>query len=126
MNLGEMRCPQCGRIGPTIPGKCTCGYDPANATIPKYRIYKYGLTGMAQQVLELPKHSVLLRTAVVQNGNICLYARVNPLVKETSKLEVGIVGTGWEIPDLPVYNIENHLCTVTDDGYVWHIFARPC
>lgn len=154
--LGQMKCPNCRRTRPTTLDRCTCGYNPrtheiedisihintlnmdireiqdirglGKVDIPKYRIYKYELTGTAQQKVKLPKHSVVLRTADIQAGRIYLYARVNPLVKETEELEVGVMGTGWDIPDLPVYDIDNHLCTVADHSrattFVWHLFAR--
>lgn len=154
--LGQMKCPNCGRTRPTTLTRCGCGYNPrthkvedvsihidasnmdiseiqdirelGKTDIPKYRIYKYELTGAVQQKVKLPKHSVVLRAADIQAGRIYLYARVNPLVKETEELEVGVMGTGWDIPDLPVYDINNHLCTVADHSrattFVWHIFAR--
>lgn len=123
LTLGQMRCPNCGRMRPTIPAKCSCGYDPADSAIPKYRIYKYKLSGSVQQKLSLPKHSVLLRAALVQGSEIYLYARVNPLVKEMDTIEIGVLGTGWDIPDIPLYDPDNHLLTVEDDWLVWHIFV---
>lgn len=125
IKLGQMRCPKCGCMRPTIPGPCHCGYDSSKEPTPKYRIYKYKLTGATKQVLTLPKQSVILRTAIVQSGVICLYARINPLITDTADVEVGVVGTGWEIPDEPLYNPGNYFQTVSDGDYVWHIFVRP-
>lgn len=66
----------------------------------------------------MPKGSVVLRTAVVQNGTICLYAQVNPAQTEMALLEVGILGTGWDIPNLPLFDSTNYLTTVMDEVFV--------
>ena len=88
-------------------------------------IYKYTLNGSVKQTLELPFNSTLLRACVVQNGTICLYAMVDVNQPRTGKLEVGVLGTGWEIPQDPLYAPDNHFATVQDHpGYVWHIFVR--
>lgn len=120
--LGQMRCPKCGRTRPTIPHKCMRGYDPA---IPvTQRIYKYPLSPQAQQKLKLPKGSVLLPFVTVQNGTPCLYARVDADETNTYELEVGILGTGWDIPDLPIYLQTNYFGSATDGEFVWHIYVR--
>lgn len=121
IRLGQMTCPKCGFVGPTIPGPCPkCGFD-GNIT---QRIYKYPLTGAVKQKLKLPYGAHLLRTAVVQNGTICLYAMVDIDPVQMMEVEIGVLGTGWDVPAEPIYDPRNHLTTVVDDGYVWHIFAR--
>ena len=118
-----MKCPKCGHVGPTIPGPCPmCGYDGKLIT---QRIYKYPLNGSVKQTLELPFNSTLLRACVVQNGTICLYAMVDVDQPRTGKIEVGVLGTGWDVPHEALYSPDNHFATVQDNsGYVWHIFVR--
>lgn len=122
MNIGQMRCPKCGHVGPTIPGPCPCcGHSGAQTQ----KIYKYKLNGSVKQIIELPYGAKLLRTAIVQNGTICLYAMVDTDPIKTAKIEIGVLGTGWEIPSDRVYWPENHLASVQDGDFVWHIFANP-
>ena len=120
-----MRCPKCGMMRPTIPfskNPCLCGYGGGQIT---QRIYKYSLNGSVKQTLELPTNSTLLRACVVQNGTICLYAMVDMDQKHMAKIEVGVLGTGWDVPHEALYSPDNHFATVQDhSGYVWHIFVR--
>ena len=121
--MGQMTCPKCGCSSPTIPGPCPmCGYNGEPIT---QRIYRYPLTGACQQKLSLPSGSHLLRAAKVANGTISLYAMVDVDQKNMTDGEVGILGTGWDVPNLPLYAPNNHFMTVVgEEGFVWHIFVR--
>ena len=89
------------------------------------RIYRYPLTGATQQKLALPIGAHILRAAKMANGTISLYAMVDIDQKVTGEVEVGIIGTGWDVPNLPIYNPNNHFMTVQDEvGFVWHVFIR--
>lgn len=108
-------------IRPATLDPCICGYDGRPAT---KRVYKYPLSGAVRQKLSLPYGANLFRAAVVQNGTICLYAMVDVDQSRMAEVEVGVLGTGWDVPQEPIFDPQNHLATVSDDGYVWHIFVR--
>lgn len=121
VRYGQMTCPKCGCTGPTIAGPCpVCGFDGKITQ----RIYKYPLTGAVRQKLKLPYNANVLRAAVVQGGTICLYAMVDANPTKYVEVEVGVLGTGWDVPPEPVYDPKNHFMTVDDNGFVWHIFIR--
>lgn len=37
MNLGQMKCPNCGQYRPTIPLPCMCGYNPETGKVEKFK-----------------------------------------------------------------------------------------
>ncbi len=91
------------------------------------RIFKYPVqvTDGTPEVITFPKGCTVLRDAIPQPTGIMLYALVDDTETETGSAEVGVVGTGWPLPDHPIYDPKYHFGTVDDRGLVWHIFIRP-
>lgn len=58
-------------------------------------IFKYQLNPIAEQVIEMPLGAEVL-TVQVQNGNPCIWAKVNPK-KRTVRHLFRIIGTGHQI-----------------------------
>jgi len=85
------------------------------------KIYKYLLEVTDEQVLELPKNAGILSVAE-QNGNIVLYAMVNPEM-HTEKIRIAIIGTGHEIPR--PQDLDRFVGTVKQRGglLMWHVFV---
>lgn len=88
------------------------------------RIYKYHINFDRHQVLPLPQDAQFLHIDY-QNNSLCLWFMIDS-TKPTTLIKLEVIGTGWEIPDLPPLNnqpvIRKHLGTVLQGQFVWHIF----
>lgn len=83
------------------------------------RIFKYQLDLVnGPQPVMLPDESTLL-TAQMQNGNICVWARVNP-DSPSRMFFFFVVGTGHPMPE----GASQYLATVQMGPFVWHVFWR--
>jgi len=80
-------------------------------------VYKYKLERLESQFLEIPVVADIL-SVQIQNGDICLWALVDLELGVENK-EIIIVGTGMTIN----CNV-NHIGTVQEDSFVWHVFER--
>jgi hypothetical protein len=81
-----------------------------------YEIWKFPLgNGMAQDIA-MPMHAEIL-TVQVQDGHVCLWAKVNPENVLRPK-RIHVVGTGNPMPDGALC----YLGTVQQNIFVWHIF----
>lgn len=87
------------------------------------KIFKYELKVTDTQVLELPyEHRIL--TVQNQNGNLCLWAVVDPEDTDTANRTIRIFGTGNDASDLEYYfgGDMEYISTVQMNSLVWHIF----
>lgn len=82
------------------------------------RIYKYKLKITDIQCVSLPEGAELLSVGN-QNGNLCLWARVDPDRPEET-LTIEIIGTGNPIPEAK----RSFIGTVIIDPFVWHVYER--
>jgi hypothetical protein len=78
-------------------------------------IYKYPLKLVDEQTVEMPNSATLLHVAE-QNGQLCLWAMVDPR-REVVGVPIVIVGTGN-----PMGNVGKYLGTVQMGRFVWHVF----
>ena len=83
-------------------------------------IYKYPLEPRDEQAVRMPQGAVVL-CAQVQNGQICLWARVWS-ESESEARTFWIVGTGRPMPESK--RPPQYISTVQIDGFVWHIFEK--
>lgn len=81
-------------------------------------IYKYPIKLEDEQVVSVPAGATWL-SVHVQDGQICLWAAVNPEAKK-EQVPVSIRGTGR-----PVGNLfsRDYLGTVQQGQFVWHVFV---
>lgn len=82
-------------------------------------IYKYTLTPAEMQNIELPEGAEILTTQT-QNGEICIWAMVNPDAKKVIRTFT-VIGTGWRI--ITESNLK-YIGTVQLEGgaLVFHVF----
>lgn len=78
-------------------------------------ILKYPLKMQEEQVIHVPAGRQFI-ACQIQGSCICLWVIVNPLIA-TTEVKIRIVGTGCDFSG----NVE-HLGTVQDGGWVWHVF----
>ncbi len=84
-------------------------------------IYKYPFAFDGSVELVLPIGAEILHIGV-QDGVYCLWALVDTEVKNEIK-RIRIIGTGHEVSE--DIGIINHITTIQDGQYVWHIFDVP-
>lgn len=82
------------------------------------KIYKYVLD-FKLPVIRLPYGAKFLH-AGYQNRDLCLWYLVDPEATEI-KQKFKVIGTGHDVPD---HLYHNHLFTVQDPPFVWHIFQE--
>ena len=80
------------------------------------KIYKYPIV---DEKIEAPAGSQIL-TCQLQRADFCVWALVNPEVRETNTWTVKVVGTGQDFDSVGW----SYLNTVQDGIFVWHIFYR--
>ena len=83
-------------------------------------IYKYPLRLTEKQKVLLPLHSRLISVESI-NEQLYLYAMIDPEQTRTGNVEILIYGTGHVFDSLLSFN---HLETVVQNGFVWHIFVE--
>ena len=87
------------------------------------KIYKYRLELTDRQTISLPVRAELLDVQI-QNGQLCLWAMVEPDAPKTS-CEIEIIGTGHEMDHFNEEDlVRHHLATIQTQGgaFVWHVF----
>lgn len=94
-------------------------------------IWKYQLEITDRQEIMMPYNAQIL-TVQVQNGILCLWARVNPTAKkdpvydeEDRKRRIEIIGTGNPIPKLTIAEARRKYigsCVMEGGYFVWHVF----
>ena len=82
-------------------------------------IYKYPLRLTEKQKVLLPLHSRLISVKSI-NEQLYLYAMIDPEQTRTDNVEVLIYGTGHVFDSMLSFN---HLDTVVENGFVWHVFV---
>lgn len=82
------------------------------------KIYKYPLTGWEQGYVkvELPEWSDILETGFDPNGELCIWALVEPDNEKYTRTFM-VCGTGSSVTDKVI-----HLASVTDRQFIWHVF----
>lgn len=91
------------------------------------RIYKYSAPlQFGVHEIQVPRKSIILKDAVIQNGTICFYGWVDPDQTEMATLQVGILPTGADIPEEAIFDTKYHFATKMSErtGLVYHIFVR--
>lgn len=84
------------------------------------KVWKYTLDPHDKQDLLLPKQAILL-SVQIQEGNITLWALVNPDMEKESRTFF-IYGTD---EDINRHNeVVKYVATVQTPPYVWHIFEK--
>ena len=84
------------------------------------RIYKYTLNShIGIQRINMPCFADIL-DCQIQHGRICLWAVVDP-DKDNLSRRFEVFGTGWDLP-YRFASRYNHLKTVQDGQFVWHVF----
>ncbi len=84
------------------------------------KIYKYKLSShIGVQGIQMPWDADILDLQI-QNGHLCIWAVVDPS-KENLMRKFEVFGTGWDLPYRFIDRYE-HLKTVQDGGFVWHVF----
>jgi hypothetical protein len=84
------------------------------------KIFKYVIDrDLPEPFIIYPEFSKIIDIQI-QNGQVCLWAKVDPDkgFKEV-KQKFSILGTGWDADDVQV---EQHLKTIQEGPFVWHIF----
>ena len=85
--------------------------------IEQQRVFKYPLSIVNRQVVEMPKWVSILKVAF-QDGQLCMWCQVTPSYQKIT-YPIYIVGTGYPLPHIAL----NYLETVADKrGLVWHIY----
>ena len=81
------------------------------------QVYKYPIYDNA--VIEMPMGAKIIHVDIQlsHESQISLWAIVDPK-KETEKRNFVIYGTGWDLSEDKM----NHIGTVMDGIFVWHIF----
>ena len=82
-------------------------------------IYKYPLRLTEKQKVLLPLHSRLISVESI-NEQLYLYTMIDPEQTRTCNVEILIYGTGHVFDSLLSFN---HLDTVVEHGFVWHVFV---
>lgn len=98
-------------------------------------IYKYPINP-GKNVITLPLDSQLLNT-IDNDGQLCIYAIVETLCKETIQVTIYVYGTGWDDSALKTFDMpepdsrwsfipgQMQYMTTVKQGYcVWHVFAQ--
>lgn len=87
--------------------------------MPQSTIYKYAIEVTDQQTVSMPAGADIL-TAQVQHGQVCLWARVDPLAAITQR-KIRVAGTGH-----PVASEWAYIATVqlAGGGLVFHVFEE--
>lgn len=81
-------------------------------------IWKFQIALADKQQIAMPKGSEIL-AAGLQYGVMCIWARVNPDAPAGYR-DIYIAGTGHAAPRP---EDADHLATVIDGTFVWHVFA---
>ena len=81
-------------------------------------IHKYPLRLTEKQNVVIPLHSRLITVKSI-NEQLYLYAMIDPEQTRTDNIEVLIYGTGHVFDSILSFN---HLETVVQNGFVWHVF----
>lgn len=87
-------------------------------------VYKYGpvVPNVDVQEIVMPRGAGIVHMMEQPhiNGQLYLWAVVNPQEKETERRRFAVLGTGWDIPPYLYY-----VCTcMACDGTVWHLFEE--
>jgi hypothetical protein len=83
------------------------------------KIFKYQLKVKDEQAILMPIGAKVI-SVQFQNGNLCLWAIVNPS-NATELRCFEVYGTGADFPSLGMAE-RKHLATVQEGPFVWHIF----
>ena len=85
------------------------------------KIYKYIIPISDEQTVKIPYDAKIL-SAQMQNGQLCLWAIVDPKSDVQGGKVISIHGTGHELRESP--GQLKFISTVQDGPLVWHVFER--
>lgn len=85
------------------------------------KIYKYPLQITDEQEVFLQGDDPEVLTAQVQNGQLTLWAVVDPNLEAGPVVKIRIIGTGNPMPDMEGFYYVN---TVQMPPLVWHVWAE--
>lgn len=80
------------------------------------KIWKFELKLTETQTIKLPEYATPL-TAQIQNGTICVWFTVNPLMPNCNK-DIYIFGAGSSLPNPH----GDYISSVQLHGLAWHVF----
>lgn len=83
-----------------------------------HTIWKYELAIIDEQTIEMPAGAVIL-TVQVQDGKLCLWAKVNTVHLVKTKRKIAVVGTGNSFDGIGAY-----IGTAQLGPGVWHVFEK--
>jgi hypothetical protein len=94
--------------------------------MPAKTIWKFPITVRhGVQQLSMPMGAVVISAGLDGNGEMALWARVNPN-HDTELRDLLVVGTGWDLDSQPGPSQPNTVAqfigTITTEGFVWHVF----
>lgn len=84
-------------------------------------IWKYNLAIQDNQILTMP-HDAQILSVANQNGNLCLWAMVDPEANPVKRC-IEIIGTGNPI-NTDIGTDREFIGTVVINPFVWHVFER--
>ena len=92
-----------------------------------FTIYKYPIELMDESTLELPAHSKPVSVGLDPQGQLCLWAVVQPDVPSTCTWGVCVIGTGHPVPDEIAQVGTDWIIAgrVNQGPFVWHVFLLP-
>lgn len=85
-------------------------------------IFKYYLDMVGEQYVPVHAPAKFIHVGLDPGGHICLWAEVSEN-QDFSPIRVCIVGTGDGVPT-PKNGVGiNHIGSVVDENYVWHVYV---
>lgn len=85
-------------------------------------IYKYPLQVTDLQSVSLPEGWKFVHVGLDPDGELALWAWVNPETPLSVQVIVNIFGTGNPIPPLASDETYEHLGSVVQGPFMWHVF----
>ena len=83
------------------------------------QVLKYALYGTGPINVDMPAGAIVIHCDW-QKGRPHLWALVDTDVEAIYTRVFYVVGTGWDID----FSIKDHIATILEDGYVWHVFEE--
>lgn len=85
-------------------------------------IWKYELEAKELQYVDVPSQHRVLSIAE-QGDKMCMWVMVNPSSERQRRLQVNLVGTGWDVPS--DVGFDYYTSVVVQGGtFVWHYFVK--
>ena len=85
----------------------------------KPRIWKYPLTIIHGQTIQIPATAKVLHVGLDPNDKPCLWALLDPRETKVDRLVV-VLGTGFDLNPLTPH----HAGSFRDGRFMWHVFTN--